>query len=128
MKKLLRSLFKPADTPPREETAHDTATTDDLGSESPPARSQEEVLGDLQRCLSSHSAEPLPVEEIDGSLPMYDAGYVTSIIAAELLNHIEVRYGLFVKGTDLIGRLQTLDELALHISESARSTESSRAE
>jgi hypothetical protein len=125
MKKLLRSIFKPADTRVRQEAALDPAATADPGREISSARSQQEVLDDLRHCLSSHAAEPLPVEEIDGGLPMYDAGYVTSIIAADLLAHIEARYGLLVRGTDLIGHLDTLDELALHIS---RSAESSRAE
>ena len=121
-------MFERRDAPDKVEPSRaplDSRATGDAGSEKSPAGSQEEILSDLCRCLSAHAAEPLPIEEIDGSLPMYDAGYVTSIIAADLLAHIEARYGLFVRGTDLVGRLQTLDELALHIS---RSAESSRAE
>jgi hypothetical protein len=130
MMKLLRSLFKGANAPVGAEASSSapdiaTAAPGERGSESSPARSPKEILSDLRRCLSAHAAEPLPIEEIDGSLPMYDAGYVTSIIAADLLAHIEEHYGLLVRGTDLVGHLQTLDELALHIS---RSAESSRAE
>ena len=57
----------------------------------------------------------MSVEEIDPHVHIYDAGYVNSITGADLLVHIEDRYDLYIRETDLVGSLSSLDALARHI-------------
>jgi len=73
------------------------------------------VLDDLRRHIGASSRDSLPADAIDTRAHLYDAGYVDSITGADLLVHIERRYGLFIPETDLVGRLCSLDALARHI-------------
>ena len=63
--------------------------------------------------------DPRPPEEIDDQIHMYDAGYLTSITAADLLAHVETQYGIDISETKLIGPLQNLAALATHIASNA---------
>ena len=77
-----------------------------------------DVIADLREFVRSTIPDPIPLDEIDPLMHLYDAGYVTSVTAADLLAHIETRYGLDVSETQLIGRLQNLDALSRYIVES----------
>ncbi len=75
----------------------------------------EEIVADLVVHVCTTMPDPRSPEEIDPRIHMYDAGYVTSITAADLLAHIEARYGVDISETKLIGPLQNLETLARHI-------------
>lgn len=75
----------------------------------------EEIVADLVVHICTTMPDPRSPEEIDPRIHMYDAGYVTSITAADLLAHIEARYGVDISETKLIGPLQNLEALARHI-------------
>lgn len=75
----------------------------------------EQIITDLVAQVCTTMPDPRPFEEIDTKIHMYDAGYVTSITAADLLAHIESRYGVDISETKLIGPLQNLEALATHI-------------
>jgi acyl carrier protein len=76
---------------------------------------QDEILKDLVDHICSTMPDPRAPEEIDTQLHMYDAGYLTSITAADLIAHIDARYGLDISETKLVGRLQNLAALASYI-------------
>jgi acyl carrier protein len=80
-----------------------------------------EVLAELTSQVCETMPDPREPEEVDVELHMYDAGYVTSITAADLLAHIDERYGLDISETKLIGPLQNLAALAAYIHEHAPS-------
>jgi acyl carrier protein len=84
---------------------------------SAPARgsTREQILSDLVAQICATMPDPRPAEEIDPRVHMYDAGYVTSITAADLLAHIDARYGVDISETKLIGPLQNLEALVSHI-------------
>ncbi|MDE0911014.1 MAG: acyl carrier protein [Myxococcota bacterium] len=86
-----------------------------------PAGTLAEVLTELTSQVCETMPDPREPEEIDVELHMYDAGYVTSITAADLLAHIDERYGLDISETKLIGPLQNLAALAAHIHQHAPS-------
>ena len=75
----------------------------------------EEILADLVIQISATMPDPRSPEEIDTRIHMYDAGYVTSITAADLLAHIDGRYRVDISETKLIGPLQNLEALASYI-------------
>jgi len=124
MKKFVMSLFgrdqnapetgeaaSPVKTAPAVEPADGPTITHDL--------SIEQIAADLVAHLCTTMPDPRPAEEIDLRVHIYDAGYVTSISAADLLAHIEQRYGLDISETKLIGPLQNLEALARYIHSSA---------
>jgi acyl carrier protein len=76
---------------------------------------REQIVIDLVAQVCTTMPDPRPFEEIDTRIHMYDAGYVTSITAADLLAHIESRYGVDISETKLIGPLQNIEALAGHI-------------
>ena len=80
-----------------------------------PAGSLADILAELVAQVCETMPDPRTPEEIDTELHMYDAGYVTSITAADLLTHIDARYGVDISETKLIGPLQNLSALAKHI-------------
>ena len=59
--------------------------------------------------------DPRSPEEIDVDIHLYDAGYLTSITAADLLAHIDARYGVDISETQLVGALQNLTALVRHL-------------
>jgi len=73
------------------------------------------IVDDLVTHIRSTMPDPRPVEEIDLEVHMFDAGYVTSISAADLLAHIQSTYGLDISETRLIGPLQNIRALADYI-------------
>lgn len=79
------------------------------------AFTHDQIVSDLVAQICTTMPDPRPFEEIDVQIHMYDAGYVTSITAADLLAHIEGRYGVDISETKLIGPLQNLEALASHI-------------
>ncbi len=112
MRKFLESLFfrkstDPGDGAQSEPRGDSTSAAGDL--------TVEEILADLVAHVCATMPDPRPAEEIDTRIHMYDAGYVTSISAADLLAHIDARYGLDISETKLIGPLQNLEALARHI-------------
>ena len=117
MKKFLRSIFKG--------TVPEAAEPELEASESPAAPSNSsapgsaidpgDVIADLKEFIQSTIPDPISLDEIDPMMHLYDAGYVTSISAADLLAHIDSKYGVDVSETQLIGRLQNLDALARHV-------------
>jgi len=74
-----------------------------------------DIIADLREFICAGMPDPLPPEEVDPAMHLYDAGYITSITAADLLAHIESHYGLDVSETELTGSLHNLDGLARHI-------------
>jgi acyl carrier protein len=86
-----------------------------------PAGTLAEVLAELTTQVCETMPDRREPEEIDVELHMYDAGYVTSITAADLLAYIDERYGLDISETKLIGPLQNLAALAAHIHQHAPS-------
>lgn len=74
-----------------------------------------EILEDLVAHICSTMPDPRSPDEIDIRLHMYDAGYLTSITAADLLVHVDARYGIDISETQLIGPLQNLDALARYV-------------
>jgi acyl carrier protein len=98
-----------------------TPAGSDGAEASPPASpsvrgfTREQIITDLVAQVCTTMPDPRPFEEIDTNIHMYDAGYVTSITAADLLAHIESRYGVDISETKLIGPLQNLEALATHI-------------
>jgi hypothetical protein len=138
MKSFLRSIFKgtapddsepstdspasaPAtcvdspETPPESGPAHLSNRSPDESTQVPGVSDVSDVIDDLRAFICSSVPDPMSPDEVDPMMHMYDAGYVTSITAADLLAHVETRYGMDVSETQLIGRLQTLDALARHI-------------
>ena len=137
MKKLLKSLFGGSDAEAgAEEKASGTdgapaagdvpaASKEPAANEAPaPAETSagsgsdlsiEEITRDLVAHILTTMPDPRPAEEIDHHVHMFDAGYVTSISAADLLAHIEATYGLDISETKLIGPLQNLHALASFI-------------
>ncbi len=127
MKKFLKSLFgggESADAGERDSGAGPS----EGGSASGGAReaaapgasaggelSVEAIVEDLVGQICSTMPDPRPANEIDHHVHMFDAGYVTSISAADLLAHIQTRYGLDITETKLIGPLQNLEALANYI-------------
>jgi acyl carrier protein len=77
-----------------------------------------EILENLVAHICSTMPDPRTPEEIDDQIHMYDAGYLTSITAADLLAHIDTHYGLDISETQLIGPLQNLAALATYIESS----------
>ncbi|MDP6981181.1 MAG: acyl carrier protein [Myxococcota bacterium] len=73
------------------------------------------ITDDLVAQICSTMPDPRPANEIDHHVHMFDAGYVTSISAADLLAHIQTRYGLDITETKLIGPLQNIEALANYI-------------
>jgi acyl carrier protein len=118
MKSWLRSFFGPGssraqESGPRASNTLETAPTRDSPEAAPSTPSG--VLQDLRRCICANAEPPLEEEGIDTRLHMYDAGYVTSVTAADLLVYIEDRYGIEISEVDLVGRLDSLDALVAHI-------------
>lgn len=74
-----------------------------------------QILEDLVAHICSTMPDPRSPDEIDIRLHMYDAGYLTSITAADLLVHVDARYGIDISETQLIGPLQNLDALARYV-------------
>jgi acyl carrier protein len=130
MRNFLKSLFGRGDDP------HSAASEPELPASKPavepsaevpefsavnsakrvePAGSVSDILTELVAQVRETMPDPRPPEEIDVELHMYDAGYVTSISAADLLAFIDQRYGLDIAETKLIGPLQNLAALAAHI-------------
>ena len=75
----------------------------------------EAVRADLLAWVAANGAQPRPVEELHTDVSMCDAGYIDSIRAADLLAHVQQRYGARVPEVELVGRLSTLDALIAHI-------------
>ena len=73
------------------------------------------VRADLLAWVAENGAQPRPVEELHTDVSMCDAGYIDSIRAADLLAHVQQRYGARVPEVELVGRLATLDALIAHI-------------
>jgi acyl carrier protein len=131
MKKWFSSLFRggraPADETPADEAREDRPST---GGDAPAAvlaagtapPAFEEVMDDLVRWICANSSQKLAREDVDPEVQLYDAGYVDSLKGAEMLVHIEKRYGLFIPETQLGGKLGQLDSLVRHIVASARGT------
>lgn len=127
MIKFLKSIFsaKAADasadqveaTPAGAVTHGGADTAEASPNASAPVRgfTREQILSDLVAQICATMPDPRPAEEIDTRVHMYDAGYVTSITAADLLAHIDARYGVDISETKLIGPLQNLEALASHI-------------
>lgn len=84
-----------------------------------PPGSVDDILAELTAQVCATMPDPRTPEEIDVELHMYDAGYVTSITAADLLAYIDERYGLDISETKLIGPLQNLAALAAYIHSNA---------
>ena len=78
-------------------------------------QNRSEVLADLKRCICENSPDSLIEAELDSVAHLYDAGYVTSITAADLLVYIKERYDLVIPPVDLAGRLDNLEALVAHI-------------
>ncbi len=121
MKKLLKSLFGGDSKAEQSDVAAPSSRADPATSEAPAPTaaphdlSIEAITADLVAHVCTTMPDPRPAEEIDARVHMYDAGYVTSISAADLLAHIESRYGLDISETKLIGPLQNLEALAKYI-------------
>jgi acyl carrier protein len=79
----------------------------------------DEVLSDLRSFVRSSLPEGVDGGEIEAGANIFDAGYVNSISGAELLAHIESRYGVNIPESDLIGRLDSLGALSQHVASSA---------
>ncbi|MBW2725050.1 MAG: acyl carrier protein [Deltaproteobacteria bacterium] len=109
----------PTPTPtPAGAVAHgeaDTAAPSPNASARVRGSTREQILSDLVAQICATMPDPRPAEEIDPRVHMYDAGYVTSITAADLLAHIDARYGVDISETKLIGPLQNLEALVSHI-------------
>ena len=82
-------------------------------------RTPDEVLCELGAYVRDSLPEGLDGEKIEPDVNMFDAGYVNSISAAELLAHIQSRYGVNIAESELIGRLDSLGALARHVASSA---------
>lgn len=121
MKNFLKSLFgagnedaqtaEPPATAASPAPGEPAAVATAAGSELP----LDAITRDLVAQICSTMPDPCPAEEIDLHVHMFDAGYVTSISAADLLAHIQMRYGHDISETKLIGPLQTIDALARFI-------------
>ena len=77
--------------------------------------SADEVRQDLLAWIVANATQPCSIEDIHSDVSMCDAGYIDSIRGADLLAHIERRYAVRVEEVELVGRLQTLDELVAHV-------------
>lgn len=132
MRSFLKSLFGRGEAPPNDVDsvnrgrASSEASVPETETPEPevraprnlePAGSVDDILADLIAQVCESMPDPRLPEEIDPALHVYDAGYVTSITAADLLAHIDRRYGLDLSETQLIGPLQNLAALAAHIHE-----------
>ena len=123
MKKFIQSIFKgkapsePGVGPESESARSSQDSTQRSESDGRPGGALEiaAVIADLREFICTTMPDPLSPDEVDPMMHLYDAGYVTSISAADLLAHIESRYGMDVSETQLIGRLHNLDGLARHI-------------
>jgi hypothetical protein len=112
MIKFLKALFS-SDTASEPSLAPETAATSDPGGAN--ANSHDEVLASLIAHICTTMPDARSPEEIDPHIHMYDAGYVTSITAADLLAHIDAHYQLDISETKLIGPLQNLAALSKFI-------------
>jgi acyl carrier protein len=122
MKKLLRSLFSNSGASGEEPSTQDAATS--TPREAVPrageggaaeGRTPDEVLSELQVFVRESLPDGLDGEEIEAGVNIFDAGYVNSISGAELLAHIQSRYGVNIAESELIGRLDSLGALARHV-------------
>lgn len=122
MKNPLRSLFKGRETEnsPSEDAPRRSAS-DAAASDAPAVDPTDliAVLADLRACMCRASSSSLTEDQIDASLHLYDAGYIDSLTGADLLVHVEARYGLVLDERDLVGKFSCLDALAGHIVASA---------
>jgi len=117
MKNRFSSLFKGRDSA--------DSATEPIEAPAPPAKPAvspatgvvdfETVLADLRDFVCSASSQSLSQAEVDAALHMYDAGYVDSITAVDLLIHVESRYGLFISEMELVGLHYSLGALAEHV-------------
>lgn len=98
-------------------TQSESDTAEPPSNASAPVRgfTHEQIITDLVAQICTTMPDPRPFEEIDTRIHMYDAGYVTSITAADLLAHIDGRYGVDISETKLIGPLQNLEALTSYI-------------
>ncbi|MFT7463642.1 MAG: acyl carrier protein [Pseudohongiellaceae bacterium] len=72
------------------------------------------VLSELVQWLCSHDGA-LQAVQVDTRANMYDAGYIDSMGAADLLVHVEDHYRVVVPEQALSGELATLERLAAQI-------------
>lgn len=145
MKKFLKSLFsgsgeeaigpvgdvgveagkdsRSIEAPPSPEPSFPDTPSSEAGNvdrrSSPASLEESDIIAALVSQVCSTMPDPRPAEEIDPEIHMYDAGYVTSISAADLLAFVDEHYGLDISETKLIGPLQNLSALAKHIREHA---------
>ena len=124
MKRFFRSLIYGGSGTPSSESApiDDRAAGPAQTSEPDPVRvsaadsfTGEEILADLVAQICDSMSDPRAPDEIDLRLHMFDAGYLTSITAADLIAHIDTRYGLDISETQLIGPLQNLAALVRYV-------------
>ncbi len=124
MKNFLKSLFGSADAAdaksdaPPEAEAPPPTTAKPAPAAAPASGSDlsvEAIVDDLVAHILTTMPDPRPASEIDLHVHMFDAGYVTSISAADLLAHIQATYGLDISETKLIGPLQNIQALAAFI-------------
>lgn len=79
------------------------------------------VLSDLVRWIVQRDGS-LEADDIDSTAGMYDAGYIDSMRAADLLVHIEDHYQVIVSERALAADLASLATLAAHISADSHGT------
>ncbi len=69
--------------------------------------------------LAALSDGSLSGEEIDPTVSLLDHGYLDSLSAAAFLAGIEDEYGVVVSEVDLLGPLQSLEQLARYLQDEA---------
>ena len=75
----------------------------------------------LRKELAALSDGKLAGEEIDPGVSLLDHGYLDSLSAAVFLAGIEDEYGVVVSEVDLLGPLQSLEQLARYVNDEAHS-------
>lgn len=124
MKRFFRSLIyggsgdQPPDAEPIEKRDAGPAPSPESGSvRVSPAHNftLDEILTDLLAHICTTMSDPPTPDEVDLQLHMFDAGYLTSITAADLIAHIDARYGIDISETQLIGPLQNLAALVRYV-------------
>ncbi len=118
LRRIARSLLgRPAASPP---TGTGPSTGDRPTNGTPPVRvAPPGSVGDVRERLRSRLATlsdgRLSVEAIDPAASLIDHGYLDSLSAATFLAQIEEEYGIEITEVDLVGRLASLEALAIHL-------------
>jgi len=73
------------------------------------------IVERLRRFVSEHSEATLRPADVDARENLFDAGYVDSLSATELVAFVNAEYGVHVRDMDLLDRCNTLVGLAAFI-------------